>query len=135
MTNELKKIVNELGDTAWVAGQLFEKWVEPRVNALLQAIDELEALREELAQKSWRVIGQNFENRPELGEYVMVYTEGKVLDVPANAGWIDRDGDEFWLVWERLIGTPYEFCTPIKPGDAWMPWPTEGPKLLEVNND
>lgn len=87
---------------------------------------ELDVLKTELAEKSWRVIGPKFENMPLLGQKVMICTDGKVLDVPAKAAQLSP----CFTVWERYAGT----FTLIKPGDAWMPWPTE-PKLLEPNND
>lgn len=46
-TSDLKKIVLELGDAVWGSMKLFENWVEPRVDALLEAIDELERLKVE----------------------------------------------------------------------------------------
>lgn len=45
---DLKQIVHELGDAAWCEGKNFEDWVEPRVNAILQALAERDALKAEL---------------------------------------------------------------------------------------
>lgn len=50
---DLKEIVHELGDVAWCEGKNFEDWVEPRVNAILQALDERDALKAEV--RGWEV--------------------------------------------------------------------------------
>ncbi len=97
--------------------------------AVLELIERLEqaeaardALKADLAQKSWRVIGPTFENMPLVGQKVMICTDGKVIDVPAKAGMLEPS----IMIWERYVGI-VELCTPIEPGDAWMPWPTYKP--------
>lgn len=127
--SDLKKIVKELGNAVFISGERFDDWVVPRLSTLLRAIDELEALKAELAEKSWRVIGPNFENLPKTGDYCFVSINGvghsamAIMCKPPI-----RPGEPRW---ELEIGA----WRPIEPGDAWMPWPTDGPKLLEVNND
>lgn len=54
---DLKRAIDELGDAAWCEGKSYEDWVEPRVNAIAQALDERDALKAELEQ--YKIRGDN----------------------------------------------------------------------------
>ncbi len=129
---ELGKAARTLALAGYTRLEGAQEWkppTGPSSTPLLDLIDALRAeidavtshrdmLEVELAEKSWRVIGPNFENLPETNVFCFVFTNG-VGHCAKSIEWEFPHGT-YLRKWDFESGEVREMAS----GDAWLPWPT-----------
>lgn len=136
---DLKEIVHELGDVAWCEGKNFEDLVEPRVNAILQALSERDALKAELeaAKENHRIHAARL-----ISEKILVSEHLEAARKQEPCGWQCRfiTPTETWGYcskehYETVKAAPHEYpgyevralyARPV-PAQQPMPWPDQRP--------